>query len=291
LRTRWIGPIAQQQIEEIVLIHWTERMNEARRHDESCLLCEHRCAVNPAGGEKGFCKASTTARIFRHRIEYGEEPELVPCHLFYLSGCDLRCSFCIAEANAFDPSRGRELTPAFLRDAVAWGRAQGVRTLQWVGGEPTIHIPRVLDALSQVEECPPVVWKSDFYGTPEAFSLMNGVADIYVADFKFGNDACALHVAGVERYMAVVTRNLQIAAGQGRLIVRHLLLPGHFDCCFKPIVTWLERELPSAGFSLRDGYLPKWRAKSDRQLSRRLEPQEADEARRFAIRRGLSVIV
>jgi putative pyruvate formate lyase activating enzyme len=256
----------------------------------SCLLCEHRCGANRNAGEKGFCKALTTARVFRHRIEYGEEPELVPCHLFYLSGCDLRCSFCIAEANAFDPSRGRELTPGFVREAVAWGRARGARTLQWVGGEPTIHLPRILEALAEVEGCPPVVWKSDFYGTPDSFSLLNGVVDTYVADFKFGNDQCAQRIAGVERYVPVVTRNLQIAAINGRLIVRHLLLPGHFDCCFAPIVHWVKRELPGVGFSLRDGYLPRWRARSGGELSHRLDPEDADRARRFATRSGLSVI-
>ena len=48
-----------------------------------------------------------------------------------------------------------------------------------------------------------------------------------------------LGFAGVANYLAVITRNLQAAARQGDLIVRHLLLPGHFDCCYRPIVGWL----------------------------------------------------
>ena len=52
-----------------------------------------------------------------------------------------------------------------------------------------------------------------------------------------------------------VTRNLLTAAGQGDLIVRHLLLPGHSDCCFRPIVAWVKANLPVAKFSVRDGYL------------------------------------
>ena len=61
-------------------------------------------------------------------------------------------------------------------------------------------------------------------------------------------------------YLAIVKRNLKIAAAQGDLIVRHLILPGHFDCCFRPIVGWLRANLPGVKFSLRDGYLPSWRA-------------------------------
>ncbi len=105
---------------------------------------------------------------------------------------------------------------------------------------------------------PPVVWKSDFHGTPEAFALLDGVVDIYLADFKFGDDACAQRIAGVSSYLAVVTRNLITAAKQGELIVRHLLLPGHFDCCYRPIVGWLKAHLPGVKFSIRDSYLPRW---------------------------------
>ena len=85
------------------------------------------------------------------------------------------------------------------------------------------------------DDLPPVVWKSDFYGTPDAFELLNGIVDVYVADFKFGNDACAYRLAKVDRYVSILTRNL-VAANQGDLIVRHLLLPGHFECCYRPIV-------------------------------------------------------
>ena len=149
----------------------------------------------------------------------------MPSHLFYLSGCDLRCAFCIAEANAFDPSRGRVLTSEFLQRAIAWGKTQGARNLQWVGGEPTIHIPSILAALATCADLPTIVWKSDFYGAPVAFELLAGVVDVYVADFKFGNDECADRIARVENYCSVVTRNLKIAAEQSDLILRHLLLP------------------------------------------------------------------
>ena len=223
-------------------------------------------------------------------MECGEEPELVPSHLFYLSGCDLRCAFCIAEANAFDPSRGRVLTSEFLTEAVAWGKSQGARNLQWVGGEPTIHLPSVLEAMSHCRELPPIVWKSDFYGTPAAFELLNGFVDVYVADFKFGNDECADRLARVANYGAVVTRNLRVAAEQADLIVRHLVLPGHFDCCFRPIVAWLQREMPRVKFSLRDGYQPRWQAGRHPELVAPLSRSAGEQARRLAAEAGLNVI-
>ena len=263
----------------------------AWQHYKSCRLCEHDCQVNRENGEKGFCKADSEARVYRQRLEFGEELELIPSQLFYLSGCDLRCKFCIAERRAFDPSIGVPLTSSYLSEAVEWGRQQGAKNIQWVGGEPTIHIPAIIDAMSRCDDLPPVVWKSDFHATRAAFDLLDGLVDVYVADLKFGNDKCAENIAGVANYLWIVTRNLHIATQQADLIVRHLLLPGHWECCFIPIVRWMHDNLPEVKFSIRDGYLPRWQAPRDTQLRRYLPTGIGEQAREVARSAGLRVIV
>jgi putative pyruvate formate lyase activating enzyme len=229
-------------------------------------------------------------RVFCHRVEYGEEPQLVPSQLFYLSGCDLRCAFCIAELDAFDPSRGEELTSEFFNAAVAAGRSQGARNVQWVGGEPTIHLPAILEVMSHCHELPPIVWKSDFHCSEEAFELLDGVVETYVADFKFGNDRCAARLAGVKDYLRIVTRNLRIASRQGKLIVRHLLLPGHTDCCLRPILQWMSQNLPQAPLSLRDGYTPAWRADRFVELRRPIDRNAMNEAKKLVAESGVAVV-
>jgi putative pyruvate formate lyase activating enzyme len=266
---------------------WTTK---ASRHYQHCLLCEHRCGVDRSAGVRGKCQAVNEVRVFRHRVEWGEEPELVPSHLFYTSGCDLRCKFCIAEANAFRPSSGTLLTVPFLEQAIVWGRQQGAKNLQWVGGEPTIHLPGILEVMSRIDDLPDIVWKSDFYGTPEALDLLEGVVSVFVADFKFGNDACAARIASVPNYLGVVTRNLLHAAARSRLIVRHLLLPNHFDCCYRPIVDWISENLPDVPFSLRDGYLPKWMAGRDPELNAYVSKEHAERARQLAATRHLRLV-
>jgi putative pyruvate formate lyase activating enzyme len=285
-----------------------ERLAQARQHYRCCTLCEHRCGIDRQAGQRGPCKAGPGARVFRHRIEYSEEAQLVPSHLFYLSGCDLRCVFCIAERNAFDPGRGQPLTPDLFQKAVAWGAAQGARTLQWVGGEPTIHLPVILEVMAACSALPPIVWKSDFHGTPEALALLDGVVDDYVADFKFGNDACARRLSGINGYLSIVTRNLVLASqlakkgtvplssrgqspfSQAGLIIRHLLLPGHFDCCYRPLVHWIQGHLPDVPFSLRDGYLPYWQARRHADLSKPLDREQGERARELAAQAGLRLI-
>ena len=267
-----------------------EQRVRARRHYSHCALCEHRCGVDRLAGERGPCKAGAVPRLFRHRIEYGEEADLIPTHEFYLSGCDLRCVFCIAGINAFDPSRGQELTSELFNQTVAWGQRQGARNIQWVGGEPTIHLPALLELMVDCPDLPPVVWKSDFFCTPQAMDLLDGVVDIYVADFKFGNNTCARRLSGVDDYVRIVTRNLRQAATQGRLIVRHLLMPGHRDCCCRPIVRWMRENLPDIEFSLRDGYLPSWRAGGFVELARPLARDDGAASRELALAAGLRVI-
>ena len=268
-----------------------DRLRLARRQYRHCLLCEHRCGVDRAGGERGFCEATAEARVYRHRVECGEEIELIPSQLLYLSGCNLRCVFCLGEADAFDPQRGRLLTSQFLAEAVAAGCQRGARTIQWVGGEPTIHLPAILAAMAGCNRRLPIVWKSNFYGTIEGFALLDDVVDVYVADLKFGNDACARQIAGVDGYMQIVARNLLLAARRARLIVRHLLLPGHFECCYRPIVDWMRRCLPATPLRIMTGYLPRWQAVHCPDLASPLGREVGDQAVALAREKGLNVIV
>jgi putative pyruvate formate lyase activating enzyme len=272
---------------EVEGVELAQRAMRAYRH---CLLCEHRCGVDRANGELGRCRAKEHARIYRRRVEYGEEVELIPSQLLYLSGCNLRCAFCIGEADAFDPQRGELLTSRVLTEAIAAGRQQGARNIQWVGGEPTIHLPAILRTMADCGPLLPVVWKSNFYGTAESFAMLDGVVDVYVADFKFGNDGCAGRIAGVERYVATVTRNLLLAGSAARLIVRHLLLPGHFDCCWRPIVDWLGRNMPAVPLRVLAGYLPRWRAVCYKELAGPLPRGVAARAVALAAEKGLKVI-
>ena len=87
-----------------------------------------------------------------------------------------------------------------------------------------------------------------------------------------------------------MTRNLALASVHGDLIVRHLLLPGHFDCCFVPIIDWIAEQMPDVKFSLRDGYLPRWQAARDPELGRVVSRAEACEARRLALQRKLNLV-
>ncbi|MEN6458792.1 MAG: 4Fe-4S cluster-binding domain-containing protein [Thermoguttaceae bacterium] len=280
-----IGGITSRQAVEV------ERLELARQHYRHCRLCERRCGVDRISGEQGFCKAGSEARVYRCRVECGEEVELIPSQLLYLSGCNLRCAFCIGEADSFDPQQGQLLTSGFLTQMNVKGRQQRAKNIQWVGGEPTIHIPAIVAAMAGCDQQMPVVWKSNFFGTIEGFALLDGMIDVFIADFKFGNDACARRIAGVDEYVQVVTRNLSQVAPKARLIVRHLLLPGHLECCYRPIIDWMSRYLPTVPLHIMTGYLPRWQATRHRELCSPLKHEVGDSAIALAKEKGLDVIM
>ena len=74
------------------------------------------------------------------------------------------------------------------------------------------------------------------------------------------------------------------------LIIRHLLVPGHVDCCWKPITAWISRRLPSARVSLRFGYWPSWQAVRTAGLDRPIRPAEQERALDLAREFGLNLI-
>jgi putative pyruvate formate lyase activating enzyme len=125
------------------------------------------------------------------------------------------------------------------------------------------------------------------YMTPEVIELLDGVVEMYLADFKFGNGPCARAVAGVDNYTEVVTRNLLLAAAQAPVIVRHLLMPGHLECCFRPVARWMAENLPDVPFTLMTGYVPAWRADTCGELGRMLTQTECDAAEQFIAELGL----
>jgi putative pyruvate formate lyase activating enzyme len=71
-----------------------------------------------------------------------------------------------------------------------------------------------------------------------------------------GNNQCAEAILGAADYIEVTKRNILKASKRGRVIVRHVILPGHTECCLKPVLSWLADEIPTVEVSLRGNYFP-----------------------------------
>ncbi|MCL5097194.1 MAG: radical SAM protein [Candidatus Omnitrophica bacterium] len=278
-----ICPILNSYAEPVVRSEARKTMAAARipltrQALAACKLCAHQCGVNRLGGERGRCRAGADARVFSAQIEVGDELELLPTFAIAWSGCDLRCAFCLTHEASWNPSIGARLKPEELSVRATRALATGVRTVMFLGGEPTVHLLAVLETVARLPDEAPLVWKTNAHASAQARALMAGLFDIWVADYKFGNPDCARRLAGIGNYETVVRENLLWASDHSDLIIRHVLLPGHVECCWEPMAHWLSTHLPDVKVSLLDSYWPTERLRLPPELHRTIARHEKERA-------------
>jgi putative pyruvate formate lyase activating enzyme len=233
-------------------------------------------------GEHGSCHAGSETRVFSAQTEVADELVLIPTFAIALSGCDLRCDFCITGAQSWNSKAGEVLNPNQVAAEARKSLARGAKSIMVLGGEPTIHLPAVLELVSALPDTAILIWKTNAHGSEQSRELLDGIFNIWLADFKFGNDSCAERLSRTSRYCEVVMQNLLWADTHSSLIVRHLLMPGHLECCWVPIATWLQKSLPGVQVNLRAGFWPAWQASRHAELRRSVSTEENRRALEIA---------
>jgi putative pyruvate formate lyase activating enzyme len=272
----------------------------AKRILHSCQLCERRCLADRTAGKRGHCGV-IEPRISSEFIHRGEEPPLVPSYTIFFAGCTFDCVFCQNYDISTDPDAGISFEPEVLADRIerrfdptSIGRysiLENARNVNWVGGDPTPNLPYVLTVLRKCRANIPQVWNSNMYLTPESMAILDGVIDLYLTDFKYGNNECAERLSNAPHYWEVVTRNHIEAHRQAEVIVRHLVLPNHIECCSLPALDWLADNVPSALVNVMAQYRPVYRAKEHRDISRNLRNDEYLAALNHARDLGLHLVI
>jgi len=259
---------------------------------ECCNFCSRRCSVNRLADRLGFCgcgKIMNVSSIFAHM---GEEPELVPSGTVFTMGCTMRCRHCQNWTISQWKEAPIKYTPEELAREVENLRLEGCRNVNLVGGEPTPWLKHWLETFKHVGVNVPVVWNSNSYYSPETAQLLAGFADVYLLDFKYGRGDCAERISDAPDYWEVCTRNHLEAKKYGELIVRVLVLPGHLDCCTKPILQWIAENLGvETRVNVMFQYRPEWRAFEVPELRRRLNRAEMEKALQLAEQAGLKNLV
>lgn len=265
----------------------------AATHLSDCHLCPFHCGAQRSHAQ-GVCRVGAVSYVASEMLHFGEEEVLRPAHAIFFSGCTARCSFCTAARFAFRPTYGVPVTAELLADRILRRQAEGARSICFIGGEPAPHIPVILATLERLgaRRTLPAVLNSNFYLTATALDLLADAIDIYLPDLKFGPatgpQSCGEAIGGMPDYWAVVTGCIERVAAQGRrVIVRHLLMPGHFDCCTAPALAWLATQ-PAVQVSLLTQYLAP--AHTRGALAGSLSPAEVERAQRLAAELKLRLV-
>jgi len=259
-----------------------------------CRLCERKCKVRRLEGEVGFCGAPPKLLISSEFLHYGEEPFFVPSHTIFFMGCNFRCVYCQNWTISQWFEDGIEISPGELARVIKLRRREGARNVNLVGGEPTPYLPWIIQLLKELKQLRvnlPIIWNSNFYMSKQSLAILKEIIDVWLPDFKYGNDSCAIWLSSAPNYVEIVTRNLK--AAKGEMVIRHLVLPNHLECCSFPVLRWIARNRKDAIVNVMDQYTPHYlvlREEKFAMLRRRLDPGEFRKVVELARELGLCLV-
>jgi putative pyruvate formate lyase activating enzyme len=261
-----------------------------------CNFCQFDCQVDRTRGERfGTCKLGADTRVSTFFHHLGEElvyRGAAGSGTIFFTSCNMRCAFCQNGDISTDKDNGRVVSPRTLATMAWWLRMEGCHNINWVGGDPTIHLHTILHAISLLEDLQPgeadlaaalpmkadyrfrfgldpraarcagawnapMLWNSNFFMTAPAMKLLRIVMDVWLPDFKFGPGRCAPLLSKTPFYWETVTENLALIRGWGEdFTIRHLVMPEHVECCTRPVLEWVAQHMPDAPVNIMDQYHP-----------------------------------
>jgi len=280
-----------------------EKIRQAYKLMESCILCGRRCRVNRLNGELGFCKTGAELKVSSYGPHHGEEAPLVGRYgsgTIFLTHCNLGCIFC----QNYDISilgRGSVYSIEKLAMVIMKVYNMGCHNINFV--TPTHQLPMILEALEIAIEGGldvPVVWNCGGYESPEALEILDGIIDIYMPDFKYWNEEPARKYSHAPNYPEVAKAALkemhrqvgdltmdERGIAQIGLLVRHLVMPNNIVGTAE-FVRWLAAEIsPNTYINVMAQYRPCYEASRHKEIDRRTTNKEYGEAVEAAREAGL----
>lgn len=250
-----------------------------------CTLCPRRCGADRTV-RLGFCGAGDAIRIARAMAHHWEEPCISGKNgsgAIFFSGCTLKCVYC--QNTLISHGRfGADISDERFAEICFELKAKGVHNLNLV--TPDAYIERIAPILRSIK-CKlalPIVVNCSGYLSERQLSLLDGVADVYLPDFKYADSELSRSLSSAADYPEVAERAIvemvrqtgrPVLDGEGMLLkgtlVRHLVLPGYR----KNSLAVLDRLAERFGrdeilLSLMAQYTPTSEGINDGSLNRRL---------------------
>lgn len=207
-------------------------------------------------------------------------------------------------SQAIPPGQDDEaLRPEEIAQLMLGLQSRGCHNVNFV--TPENVVPQVLEAVALAVDDGlrlPIVYNTSAYDSLESLHWMDGVADVYMPDFKLWSPEASKRYLMAEDYPGVargVIEEMHRQVGplvldeEGiavrGLIIRHLVMPGMLDETHA-ILEWIANRLaPDTYVNLMDQYYPAGKVTADRlpELNQRLDGDEFREAERMASELGL----
>lgn len=281
----------------------TYEINPLRRFLRSCRLCPRQCGIDRTEGKVGICGLDGGVKLVRALPHYGEEPPLSGTRgagTLFLSSCNLRCRYCQNYQISHEID-GEILTPEALAHRMLTLQNQGCHNIEAI--TPTPQLPQLIDSLHLAWEAGltlPFVYNCGGYENPEVIRMLDGLVDIYLPDFKYGNEEDAFLFSGVRDYTPFALQSIKEMINQvgpdldidldniatRGIIIRHLILPGRIENSIQVLNLIRDHLSLDVPLSLMSQYTPTPAVKDDPLLGRRITAQEYGEVVNRALDMG-----
>lgn len=281
-----------------------DRIEKAIARLSSCELCPRKCRVNRCEGEKGVCQTGARAVVSSAAPHFGEEAPLVGRYgsgTIFFSGCSLMCSFCQNHDISHQIS-GTEVSAGDLADIMIRLQEQRVHNINLV--TPTHVVPQILEALPLAIEKGlrlPLVYNTGGYDSVDTLKLLDGIIDIYMPDIKFLKDLSATFYCKAPDYPGTARAALKEMHRQvgdlvlddhhravKGLLVRHLVMPEQVADTAE-VMRFLAKDIsPDTYVNIMDQYHPCGDINEFKELSRKITPEEFEDALQAAEAAGIT---
>jgi putative pyruvate formate lyase activating enzyme len=271
-----------------------------------CLVCPRLCKVDRRADVAGLCAIGRHAVVASAFPHFGEENCLRGRRgsgTIFFSGCNLRCVFCQNHDISWEV-RGERVTPARLAGLMVGLQEIGCHNVNYV--TPEHVVPQILEALPIAIVGGlrlPIVYNTSAYDSAESLSLMDGIVDVYMPDFKLWTSEAARRYLKRADYPdtarhSIVEMHRQVGdlvldehglARRG-VILRHLVMPGLLEET-EAILRWVAEELGTGCYvNLMAQYYVSGRVGRDGEygeIARRVHREEYEQALALARELGL----
>lgn len=281
-----------------------KRIDALRRVLEDCTLCPRHCRVNRLQGEKGVCRVGALPMVSSFGPHFGEERPLVGrkgSGTIFLTYCNLRCVFC----QNYDISHlghGSECSAEELGEMMLSLWRQGCHNINFV--TPSHQAAQIVSALPYAVERGldiPLVYNCGGYEEVSTLRHLDGIFDIYMPDFKYGDSETAISLSDAPQYVEIACAALremhrqvgdldldEHGIARKGLLVRHLVLPAGLAGT-RSVMRFIAREISAFTYvNIMDQYHPCFKAGDHPPMNRRITPEEFGEAVAIAREEGIA---
>jgi putative pyruvate formate lyase activating enzyme len=264
---------------------------------KSCKLCPRKCETNRLEGNKGFCQASSQLEIAAYNPHFGEEKPLVGkggSGTIFFTNCSLRCVFCI-NWQISQGGRGKPRTIEELAQMMLSLQEMGCHNINFV--TPDHYVPHILLAVDIAAGKGlrlPLVYNTCGWMNLEIAKKLDGIIDIYLPDFKYSSSGAQTYPEAAKAALLEMHRQVGVAkpAADGLiyrgLMIRHLVMPNNVAGT-KQVIEWIANNLPKDTYlNIMSQYRPMYKAFDYPEISRRITPEEYNQAVKWAKNAGLT---